>query len=306
METTSYHSYPKVYALGHRAIETIFDDNVIVQEKIDGSQFSFGVFDGVVKCRSRGQQLDIEAPEKMFSAAVSVVLEIADQLEDGWTYRGEYLSKPKHNTMAYDRIPNGHIILFDVNTGHEKYSDQFTIDEEAKRLGLESVPMVYEGAVTSPEQVKSFMTEKSVLGGCTPEGVVVKNYDRFTPDGKAMMGKYVTEQFKERHQTDWKERNPGGKDIVTSIADTFNKEAIWQKAIQHLAESGDLQNAPQDIGPILKELHTDVIGENKQDIMDALFKWAWPQLSRRITAGFPQWYKDKLLDESFSHGKESE
>jgi ATP-dependent RNA circularization protein (DNA/RNA ligase family) len=36
-------SYPSIYALGHRAIRELFDGPVVVEEKIDGSQFSFGV-----------------------------------------------------------------------------------------------------------------------------------------------------------------------------------------------------------------------------------------------------------------------
>lgn len=33
-------SYPKIYAVGHREVRDIFRFPVLVQEKIDGSQFS--------------------------------------------------------------------------------------------------------------------------------------------------------------------------------------------------------------------------------------------------------------------------
>lgn len=69
-------SYPTVYALGHKAIEGIFDSPVIVEEKIDGSQFSFGLIDGELRCRSKGKELILDAPEKMFSKAVATVREI--------------------------------------------------------------------------------------------------------------------------------------------------------------------------------------------------------------------------------------
>ncbi len=36
-------SYPSVYQLGHKAIQNIFDGKVVIEEKIDGSQFSFGM-----------------------------------------------------------------------------------------------------------------------------------------------------------------------------------------------------------------------------------------------------------------------
>jgi len=53
----SWHSYPKVWNLGHPNIAMLFEEDVTVEEKIDGSQFSFGIFHGELKCRSRGQQL---------------------------------------------------------------------------------------------------------------------------------------------------------------------------------------------------------------------------------------------------------
>jgi len=40
------HSYPSVYAIGHKAIEEIFLGPVLIEEKIDGSQFSWGIIDG--------------------------------------------------------------------------------------------------------------------------------------------------------------------------------------------------------------------------------------------------------------------
>ena len=39
-------SYPKVYNLGHKAITDLLLDPIIVEEKVDGSQFSFGMIDG--------------------------------------------------------------------------------------------------------------------------------------------------------------------------------------------------------------------------------------------------------------------
>ena len=42
------HSYSKVYQIGHKVIRDIFNDEVLIEEKIDGSQFSFGVIDGVL------------------------------------------------------------------------------------------------------------------------------------------------------------------------------------------------------------------------------------------------------------------
>ena len=106
------HSYPKVYNLGHPAISELFSDPVVVQEKVDGSQFSFGIIDGELKCRSKGAEIFLDNPEKMFEKAVEAIKELS--LMDGWTYRGEFLRGPSHNTLKYNRTPRHNIILFDT------------------------------------------------------------------------------------------------------------------------------------------------------------------------------------------------
>ena len=45
-EPTSWHSYGKIFNLGHKETEALFDGPVVVEEKIDGSQFSFGSING--------------------------------------------------------------------------------------------------------------------------------------------------------------------------------------------------------------------------------------------------------------------
>ncbi|KKK80799.1 hypothetical protein LCGC14_2819850, partial [marine sediment metagenome] len=64
-------SYGKVYNIGHAAVVELFDDEVTVEEKIDGSQFSFGVDAvGELACRSKGAVIDVDAPPKLFAGAV--------------------------------------------------------------------------------------------------------------------------------------------------------------------------------------------------------------------------------------------
>lgn len=295
----SYHSYPKVYALGHRAIEQLLLDPVVVEEKVDGSQFSFGIFDGELRCRSKGQQLVLDAPEKLFDCAVESVKELAPMLRDGWTYRAEYLQKPKHNTIKYDRIPEKHLILFDINTGNERYLSREDKQEEAARLGLELVPYFYLGMLESPEQLAELMDHESCLGGEKIEGVVIKNYSRFAPDGKAMIGKYVREGFHERNCAEFRKANPKSKDIIGNLIDTYRTTARWEKSVQHLTESGQLIGDPRDIGPLLKEAQRDTLEECEAEIRDTLFKWAWPQIQRGITGGLPEWYKAKLMERQF-------
>ena len=137
---SSWKSYPSVFNLGHRVLAELFSDPVLVEEKIDGSQFSFGLIGGVLRVRSKGAEMNSEAPEKMFDKAVETVSTLAPVLVPGYTYRGEFLRTPKHNTLAYDRTPVGHIIIFDINVDEESYLTYEDKKIEATRLGLEVVP----------------------------------------------------------------------------------------------------------------------------------------------------------------------
>ena len=289
----SWCSYPKVYALGHAAIGAIFPGGpVLVEEKIDGSQFSFGVFDGEIRVRSKGRQFEIDAADQMFLKATESVRELAPLLHDGWTYRAEYLQKPKHNVLAYDRIPVKHLIIFDINDGHESYLPRAEKEAEAERLGLEVVPSIEGGH--DAESVLALLDRVSILGGQKIEGVVVKRYDAFTRDGKAMIGKYVTEKFKETHSKDWKKSNPTNRDIIATLSDKYTRETRWDKAVQHLREAGNLEGSPKDIGALLREVPKDIKEECAEEIKDALFEWAWPHIKRAVGRGLPEWYKRKL------------
>lgn len=299
IESSSWHSYPSIYNLGHRAVETLFHGPVLIEEKVDGSQFSFGDFDGELKCRSKGAQINVDCPDSMFSRGVDSVRSRQTLLRDGWTYRGEYLQKPKHNTLAYDRIPEGHVIIFDINPGEEVYLSYDEKKAEADRIGFECVPILHHGEVQSADELLSFLDRLSVLGGQKIEGFVIKNYLQFGPDKKALFGKYVSEAFKEIHAGEWKKSNPGHGDIVRGIIDGLKTPARWNKAIQHLWEAGQITDTLRDIGPLLKEIQSDTIKECEDEIKEALYQWAKPQIMRGVIAGAPEFYKEHLARKQF-------
>lgn len=309
---SSWHSYASSFALGHKAVGELFLDPVTVEEKVDGSQFSFGIFDVggdtrdgdpvfVPKVRSKGREIFIspegKSSEGMFQKAIDAVLARCRDglLTPGWTYRAEFLQKPKHNALAYDRVPKDNLIIFDVATGEERYLCYFDKLAEANRLGLETVPLLWEGWVTDPEQLKQFLDRTSVLGGQKIEGFVVKNYARFGKDKKILFGKYVSDSFKEVHDVSWKDDNPKQGEIVQQIIAWLRTPARWNKALQHLREAGRIEDTPRDIPNLFAEVPHDVKEEFEEEIKNRLFTWAWPQISRGITAGMAEWYKEQLL-----------
>jgi len=305
-------SYSSPFALGHIGAREIFEGPVVVDEKVDGSQFSMALLpdDCLDKwhlhCRSKGAVVHVDAPEGMFAKAVETAKSLCYDLTPGWVYRCEYLQKPKHNSLAYDRVPEKHLIVFDIDRGG---CDYLTPDErraEAGRLGLESVPVLYEGVITSAEQFKALLPSVSILGGQPAEGIVAKNYAQFTPDRKVMMVKYVTEAFKEVHRAEWKKTSPTHADVIETLIQSYRTPARWQKAVQHLREADTLTQSPKDSGLLMQECGQDVLKECEDEIKARLFAWAWPKIQRGVTAGLPEWYKAQLLDALFAKDVEAQ
>lgn len=307
MQSNSWHSYPSIFNLGHRAIADLFNHDVVIEEKVDGSQFSFGFFPGAdheLRVRSKRVEFNIDAPEGMFKAACATVKELHRQsaLLPNYTYRAEVFAKPKHNALAYDRVPAGNLILFDINCGHEEYYSYDDKFATAKLMGLEVVPRLFEGRITDVAMLRDLLDTVSTLGGQKIEGVVIKPANRnvFGIDKKLLLGKFVSEAFREVHKQEWKKENPTTTDVIGVIAATMCTPARWNKAIQHMLEEGKITGENvQDIGPCMVEIPKDVLKECEDDIKEALFKYAWPHIKRACTRGFPEFYKERLMRQQF-------
>lgn len=302
---SSWHSPQSIFHVGHRAAKPLFEQPVLIQEKVDGSFFAFGYYPGEepeLKIRSKGAMMYVEAPERMFTEGAATVRRLyeAGLLRPGWMYRGEYLKKPKHNALAYDRIPVGHIVLFDILTDEETYLPYGALALEAERVGLEVVPLLAYARIETAEQLRRFLDTTSVLGGQKIEGVVIKPVQPiYGVDKKLLMAKFVSEAYKEVHALSWGAGNPTSGDILTRLAAAYGTQARWQKAVQHLRERGLIEDSPRDIGKILAEVWPDIASEESDAIKEALWKWAAPHLRRMVTRGMPEWYKEQLLKLAF-------
>lgn len=297
------HSYPKVWNLGHPAIEDLFDGAVVVQEKVDGSQFTFGVIGGELHCRSKGATVYLETTDSNFKGAVETAKRLfeAGLLTEGWQYRGEALRSPKHNTLAYERAPRGNVILFDVDRGLEaRVSDPRALARIATTLGLEVVPTLVVGEISDVDSLKALLDIESCLGGVKVEGVVIKNYARWGKDGKMLMGKLVSEDFREANTSDWRKRNPTKTDVVAAIIESYRTERRWEKAVERLRDNGKLEQSPRDIGVLIREVPADIRAECEHEIKDALFQHFWKEIQRCVTHGLPEWYKQRLIAQQFA------
>ena len=301
-------SYGKIYALDHAlTLDTLKEsDDILVQEKIDGSQFSFGVFDGQLSMRSRNVQIYEGNVPKMFSAAVDTVLALYNDnmLQEGWTYRGESLRKPKHNTAVYSRVPKGHIALFDIDIGNQYLIQYHFVAIEAERLGLDVVPLLASGQITVKEIRELVENTESYLGNTKIEGVVIKHdkiecrtYDKA---GKVVMAKYVSDEFTERNMQGWKNKgmSRGRKaEVFERIAETVGTERRFEKALEKVRDDGQYKGTVADIGPAITHLKEDIITEDQDFIKEILWKEFEKDIIRMAVRPFPAWRKQQLPEE---------
>lgn len=289
--------YPKIFALGHRNIRDIFDDPVEITEKFDGSQIGFGRIKGDLFVRSRGTQIFPESSDKLFKPAVEHILSIEDRLVEGVFYYGETLYRPKHNVLAYERVPRNHIALFAIRYEDGSFcNDWALLKTVADDFEIDVVPLIYQGKFEAND-ISGLLNRASLLGNTLIEGVVVKNYSRDYMLGGAhiplMAGKFVSEKFKEKHNSARPKFTGKGKWEL--YCEGYRTEARWKKAVQHLREAGNLLGDPKDIGSLIKEVQQDIVVEHLDEIKEYLWNNFKGDLLRKAIAGLPEWYKNELL-----------
>src|SRR3990172_1111217 len=274
--------YGKIPHVGHRDLRQLFDGEVVVQEKIDGSQFSAYLDErGELHVRSKGAPLDLEkdGAKGLFSASIQHLLRVKENMLQGMVFRFEALSRPKHNVLAYERVPAGNLVLYDV------YQDGEPVDigYVAEQLEVEPVQTVYVGPCSEAD-LSGFLAAKPQLGGAMIEGVVIKNY------AFGLKGKFVAPRFQEiMHNRP--PRAPRESPVV-DLGRKYCSEARWEKAIAHLRDAGKIgpEAANSDIGLIIREVQRDVIEECGDEIRQELFTAYAKELRGAWISGLPEWY----------------
>lgn len=286
-------SYPKLAQFESEFTDKFFalDGNILVQEKIDGSQISFMTKDGELYVRSKNVEIR-EGIAPMFDLAISKIESIRHLMKEGYTYRGEYVAKPKHNIMQYERVPHNHIVLFDIQDASGKYLHYKESQREAAQLAMESVVSY---VLKTRDEVQLIIhripKQRSLLGG-EAEGVVFKReaHDLLSPyDNKPVFIKVVREDIKEINHR----KNKGFKrtDVIDEIIGKYKTDARWHKAVQHLKEQDKLLGTMRDMPALMREVQVDVFEECGSDIKDMLLEFFRHNISSGLVRGLPEFYK---------------
>ncbi len=295
-------SYPKVMNFGNSGTENALVGTLIIQEKIDGSQFRWGFDnDGNFVMGSHHCEMFYPVKNQLFDEAVKhIYCDKTTELQNMFFF-AECLAKNKHNTLTYERIPTNHLVLFDV-LRNGRWVPTSELTHWANFWGIDVIPELYCGTVgNSVEGIKSlskFLDIPSYLGGTKVEGVVVKNYGQYIQIGTQIwpiFTKYVNPEFREKNLDEHHNREGS----LEFYIDSFRSEARWQKAVQHLEEQGLLTHSVKDIGNVIMEVKRDIMEEEVENIKEHMQKWICERIVRRAHAGLPEWYKDKIIKEMY-------
>ena len=251
-------------------------DHIIVQEKIDGANFSirYNEETDTIDAFSRKRVLDFEENLRgawQWSQKLNKEI-IKEVLGTNLVLFGEWLV---HHTIIYpdDKYQNAY--FYDVfDTESEKYLEQDKVEDIVNKLGLNYVPVFYKGEFESWEQLKQFVG-RTDLGGDNGEGIVVKNMTRLNDPNTRLpfYTKIVGDKFAEKKSVRKFDQDKLDKRVqLQAIVESIVTEGRVTKLVNKMVDDGiipedwdehDMAIIARNIG---KEVYYDCIKEEPETV----------------------------------------
>jgi hypothetical protein len=263
--------YTDIVRLGHKMTVGVLSpgDHITITEKLDGANSSFVPIEFGVDCFSRNIQVTPDNTLRGYYGWIQEnIVSIKEKLNPKYRYFGEWLIPHK---IVYKPEYYNNFYLFNVYDEElGKYLSDNIMRSEAARLGIKTVPLIYEGEYISFEHLMSFVgqSEMAVDYG---EGVVVKNVDYKDRYGHQVFVKLVHEDFAEIQ----KQKKPKDPSVITQeqvFVNTYLVEARVDKMLHKLVDEDILDEnfGIEDMGTILKNLNVRLYDDLLKEESDYL------------------------------------
>lgn len=255
-------------------------DEIIIQEKIDGSNasFQYNKEEHCIDCFSRNKPLSSENDLRGFYQWVQNLDKnrVYEVLGDNLRIFGEWLVS---HTVKYPESCYNRFYCFDVFDMKEKiYLPQSDVKKIAEKLELDYVPVFYEGKFTKWEDYMP-LVGKTQMGGEIGEGIVIKNISSLSYN--VTYTKIVHEKFSEVRKPK-KKRIPQPVDTekmlenqrLTELAETIVTYQRVEKTLYKLIDEGIIPEnfSKSDMGLILKNLPSAVYQDCLKEEADTVNK----------------------------------
>lgn len=278
--------YPKIRRLGHEKTKGILDDPsdfVVIQEKVDGSNFRFWLEDGEIRFGSRRVDYVDEKNYEEWARAIEYIkskVKPGDLLED-FVYVGEFI-RPHTVNYDFDNVPP--FVGFDVINRWTGDVVHYLISyAEFDNLGLPFVNTYFTGLAghITDELIEELKKRESAYGAEMQEGVVLKNYT------KKIFAKSVNPEFLEDFKKKFGDKVKPKMTPEMKVIERFITPARVNKVIVRIYEDRGRVSA-EDIPQILRDTVNDVLEEeiltiaNEMRIQELNFKKLRKKASKKI------------------------
>lgn len=277
--------YMDITRLGHKTTIGVLNegDHIVIQEKLDGANASFRRVGNELVAFSRNHQL---TAENNLGGFYEFVRNLEISIGEGLIFFGEWLNPHKVKYPEHQKK----FFLYDIyDITNNRYLPFATVKVIGESLGLNIIPVFYEGEYISFEHLQSFVG-KTMLGGKlgdidTGEGIVVKNVDYTDRFGNQIFVKLVTDAFREVQ----KQKAPKDPKVELTQEAVFVEQTVTdariEKFLHKFVDEGILEEefGIEDMGTILRNMNPRIQEDILKEESDMLPKdYDTKQLSKAV------------------------
>lgn len=288
-----FKKYHKIRTIGHQECKDIFinhDDKIYIQEKIDGGNFRFYINkNGQIIFGTRSTQLTSNEGEdtnvyKDFRRCLEFVRHQINKSSNipsnkGLIFYGEACHK---HTMYYDWDSMPLFLGFDIyDTEKEEYLDWAKANDIFNGLGLDTVPLLYEGTIKDmphPDEKTVPITKYAPRSkpGLKAEGLVYKNYK------SQYFSKLVRTEFKEDNALAFGGIPKYSEDDSGKIVAKYCTNARIEKQVFKLTDE-DVKLELKMMEKLPRAISIDMFSEHWEDILYSRFRIDLGKVRKQIT-----------------------
>ena len=264
--------YDSIPRYGKQGTRDILGTEVVVMEKLDGANASFGIIGGELKMFSRNQELNEYNTLRGFYDWVKLNVDTS-KLIINTIYFGEWLVP---HSVQYKKEAQHKFYLFDIyHSDVNEYLSSKIVQSQAKFIGLETPRVLFEGELQDVSELQQYvgLSELTEIPN-TGEGIVVKDYE-----GQQFV-KIVSDKFKETKSI--KQPSLDRTDIRALIDSVLTPQRV-EKLIHKKIDLGLLPTKLDvtDTGNVLKSLSSDVVNDIFEEEMHIFLDMLRKKISKK-------------------------
>lgn len=290
-----FKKYQHVERIGTVETTGILDGMCYVFPKIDGTNSSVWLDCHEIKAGSRNRELSFESDNAGFYKAIAEDNRIINFFTNNPNKRlfGEWLVP--HSLKTYQDEAWKKFYVFDVMFGDDylQYDEYKILLDEYE---IDYIPPIGKIENPSEEALYNFLEKNIFLiknNSGIGEGVVIKNYNYTNRFGDIKWAKIVANEFKEKHQKEFKVTEFKEKDFIEKkIVNKYVTKSLCEKEFEKIKneEGWSSKFIPRLLSVIfyslIKEESWNFIKENKNSVID--FKRLQGFTTEKIKSELPE------------------